>query len=532
MRRPLIAVLIVIAALVLVVFALPLLFDANQFRPAIESKMTKSLGRQVKIGNLKLSILSGTVSADDLSIAGDPAFTQSDFLRAKALKLSVDLWQVLFSRKLNVDQITIDSPQAVLVQLPSGQWNFSNMGAARGTSSSDNLALSMEALNIKGARLSVTQGHNPPEVLEDVNITVKKFAPNTAFPFTLTAKLPGGGTLSMDGKAGPVNAADTSETPLTASLKITNLNLAASGFVAPSTGIDGIVSLEGNIDSNGQTLQAAAKVTADKMRFAAGGRPAGSPLQVDTAFTEDLKQHTGQLTRGDISIGGVKAGLTGTWTSVGESPVLKMALAAAGVPVPGLTGLLPAFDIVLPSKTTLEGGTASAQLAISGPVSALVIAGPVDVRNTRLKGFDLGAKLSPVEKLAGIRSDPNMEVQTLSANLRITPEGTSLQDIRVVLPSVGELTGAGTISPGHALSFRMRATVHQNAVISALGPANIPFSIGGTSADPQFRPDVGALATEEIDRGLNGVKVGGVDVGKTAGQALQGLFGGKKKNGR
>jgi AsmA protein len=153
----------------------------------------------------------------------------------------------------------------------------------------------------------------------------------------------------------------------------------------------------------------------------------------------------------------------------------------------------------------------------------------VNVRDTRLKGFDLGAKMSPIEKLAGLKSGPNTEVQTLSANLRIAPQGSSLQDIHLVLPSVGDLTGGGTISPRHALDFKMRATVRAS-VISAFTPPNIPFSIGGTSSDPQFRPDVGQLATEELTRGLKGVKVGGIDAGKTADSALQGLFGGKKKN--
>ncbi len=94
---------------------------------------------------------------------------------------------------------------------------------------------------------------------------------------------------------------------------------------------------------------------------------------------------------------------------------------------------------------------------------------------------------------------------------------------------MGELAGAGTISPSHALDFKMRATVHANAVVSTLAPPNIPFLITGTSSDPLFRPDVGQLATEEINRGLNGVKVGGLDVGKTAGQALRVCWGVRNK---
>jgi hypothetical protein len=71
--------------------------------------------------------------------------------------------------------------------------------------------------------------------------------------------------------------------------------------------------------------------------------------------------------------------------------------------------------------------------------------------------------------------------------------------------------------------------VHPGLLASALTPSNISFSVSGTSSDPQFRPDVGQLATEEIVRGLKGTKVGGVDAGQAADSVLQGIFGGKKK---
>jgi AsmA protein len=374
----------------------------------------------------------------------------------------------------------------------------------------------------------LTQGAGKPEILDNVSIEVKDFAPGAVFPFSLSAKIAGGGDVVLDGKAGPIDQADAANTPFTASLKVMNLNLVASGAAPVSSGIDGVVSVDGSANSNGHLFSLTGNVKAEKLKLAPGGTAARNPLTFDVALTEDLKQHAGQISRGDAAIGSVKASLTGTWAQGSDAPVLKMILSAPGVPVSGLVGLLPTLDIVLPSGSTLEGGTATAQLALSGPVSGMVISGPVDVRNTRLKGFDLGTKMSPIEKLAGLKSGPNTEVQTLSANLRMSSQGTSLQDIHLVLPSVGELTGGGTISPAHALDFKMRATVRAG-LLSVLNPPSIPFSIGGTSSDPQFRPDVGQLATEEINQGLKGLKVGGVDAGKTADSALQGLFGGKKK---
>src|SRR6185312_16191210 len=117
------------------------------------------------------------------------------------------------------------------------------------------------------------------------------------------------------------------------------------------------------------------------------------------------------------------------------------------------------------------------------------------------------------------------EIQTLSTDLRIAPDVTSLANIRAIVPSVGELTGAGTISKSQALAFKMRAVVHGGGgLISTTGSATIPFSIEGTSSNPQFRADVGQIAAEQLQQRLKGVKVDGVNVGQTAGGLLGGFL--------
>src|SRR5260370_18573781 len=91
---------IVVVVLLLILVSLPFLIDANQFRPLLVSQLSQTLGREVKVGDLKLSILSGGVSAADLSIADDPSFSRAPFVSAKSMKVAVDLWQYISARKL------------------------------------------------------------------------------------------------------------------------------------------------------------------------------------------------------------------------------------------------------------------------------------------------------------------------------------------------------------------------------------------------------------------------------------------------
>src|SRR5580704_13848535 len=111
-----------IGVLLMTAIALPFLIDANRFRPELESRLTQALGHGVKVGNLKLSLFSGGVTADDLSIADDPAFSPAPFVQAKSLHVGVDLAALIFSRELAVTGLTIDQPRISLLQAPSGDW--------------------------------------------------------------------------------------------------------------------------------------------------------------------------------------------------------------------------------------------------------------------------------------------------------------------------------------------------------------------------------------------------------------------------
>src|ERR1700756_4391353 len=102
---------IAVAVLLVILVALPFLINVNSFRPKIESEASDALGRQVTVGNLSLSILSGSVGLEKIVIADDPAFGKSPFITAKSLKVGVELIPLIFSKQVNVTDITLERPQ-------------------------------------------------------------------------------------------------------------------------------------------------------------------------------------------------------------------------------------------------------------------------------------------------------------------------------------------------------------------------------------------------------------------------------------
>jgi AsmA protein len=541
---------IVIVVLLLIVITIPFLINVNSFRPKLESALTEALGREVKVGNLSLSILSGSVSAEDLSIADDPAFSKDAFIRAKSLKVGVEVMPLIFSKALHVTDITLDKPEIALLRDASGKWNFSSLGSktaakpAAPSEPSSTPGLSVSKLDVKDGRLSVNRANSSvkPHVYDNVDISVRDFSPTSQFPYTISANLPAGGTVKLDGKAGPINSTDVSESPIDANIDLKGLDLTASGFVEPSTGIAGVADFDGTLNSDGHVLRTSGTLKADKLKLAAKGTPATQPVTVKYATDFDLQKQGGTLTQGDVSLGKALAKLTGTYLSQGESTILNMKLNADGMPVDDLQAMLPALGIILPSGSKLQGGTLSVNVGIAGPVDKLVIAGPIRLSQTKLAGFNMASKMSAITALTGQQGGSDTSIQNLSTDARVAPEGVRTQNVNLTIPALGTVTGDGTISPAGALDYKMSASLSGGVVTGLTQMAgiggkggSIPFFIQGTTSDPKFVPDVKGMVGSQLKGGLGnalGNLTGGKNNSGSQGSpmdALGGLFGKKKK---
>ena len=548
MNRILKIVAIVIAVLVVILIAIPFFINVNSFRPRIEAEASQALGRQVKVGNLSLSIFSGSVTADNISIAEDPAFGKNAFVTAKSLKVGVELMPLIMSKELHVTDIALEQPEITLLKTADGKWNFSSLGGTAAKAEKKSSSSSSAPANLSVAKLSVNDGKlivgnanskAKPHIYDQVNIKVTNFSATSQFPFSLTAKLPAGGIADISGHAGPINQTDAAKTPFDAKVKVNNMDIVASGFIDPASGIAGLANFDGTLNSNGTLAKAVGTFTGNKLQFSPKGSPAPKTVVIKHTVDVDLDTESGNLTQGDVEIGKAIAHLTGAFKMQGETQVLNMKLNAPNMPVEELQAMLPALGVVLPSGSQLKGGTLSADLSIVGPIDKLVIAGPVKLSDTKLAGFDLGSKLGALSAFTGKAvSNPDTTIQNFSTNARVTPEGTRADNLNLTVPAIGVITGAGTVSPSGALAFKMLANLHggvaggltQVAGLSS-GKGGIPFSIAGTTSKPEFVPDIKGIASGIAGNAVQGVLNGGKLPGGKAGSAvdaLGGLFGKKK----
>lgn len=567
MKRALRVSLIVIGILIVVLLVVPFLIPVNQFRPTIEEKASTALGRKVQLGNLSLSLFSGSLSAENLSIGDDPKFSSSPFLTAKSLKVGVEILPLILSKTLSVTGVTIDSPQVTLLHNPAGEWNFSSLGGSsaksetKQTPPSKTPSTPSSAADLSIKKLELTNGSiivgatnsQKRSTYDHVNISASDVSLTSRFPVKVTADLPAGGKFKLDGNAGPVDQADTSLTPLDAKLNVSSLNLASSGFLDSSAGLGGIVDLDGTLASQGGLAETKGTARLSKALLVAGGSPAGVPVIVDFNTKYNLRRNTGILNPSVLKIGNAAAHLNGTYDTTGEATAVKINVDAKDMPAKDLQAFLPALGINLPQGASLAAGALNADLNITGPTNKLVTTGSVGLFNGKLAGFDLGSKMSTIAALAGVKTGKDLDIDKITSNLRMAPDGLRADNFQAVLPAVGSLVGAGTIDSKNTLDFKMAATLATSSIAgSAASPVTatagllgkfsgggcktttIPFLIAGTTADPKFVPDVGGIASSMLKSQLG--CAGGITTGASQQQqqnpnnpidALSGLF--KKK---
>ncbi len=546
MQRRWVKIAIMAAVVVIVVIGvIPFFVNADAFRPKVESQLSTSLGRKVTLSHLSFSLITGSLIADNISVADDPAFATAPFLEAKELHIGVELGPFLFHHQVHITDFTVDSPAIHLIHTNTGKWNFSSMGSAAANTAPQQesvvSALTVSKVKIKNgsATLSTIPEAGKPFECTEINLSVQQFSFAKAFPFQLSLTLPGGGSFQLGGTAGPVAPQDASNTPFQATLQLKHFDPVAAGVVEPSDGISMVADFNAQLASDGTNLTSSGKMEATRLQLARGGSPAPQPVNIDYAISDNLKARTGQVSDISVHTGTVVAHVKGSFRQTEQAEVLDLRLSAPNLPIDQLEQLLPAVGVRLPSGSRLHGGTLTANLAITGTAGTTEIAGPVELDNTQLSGFDLGSKIQGINPLGGTSGGTG--IQKLSVDLKSTSGSTQLSNIDASVPQIGTATGSGTVSASGALNFQLVAKFNSSSTVGAVANSGmnalgglfgnrsnnaanngIPLTITGTTSNPSIRANVGSMLKQQAG-GMFGQSSGKQNTNPVKG--LKGLFG-------
>lgn len=539
----------IVALFIIVLAALALLVNANTFRPLLEKQLTAALGRQVTLGNLRFSPFSGSLVADNLSIADDPGYSTTPFLTAKQLRIGVEMRPLVFSRRLSVRSFETEQPQIHLVQRSNGNWNFSTIGqnaasrsgTAQKESAFPNLSVEQIAIRDGRAVVETLPAQSPARAYGHLNLVVRHFSFAERFPFSLSASLPAQGQVTATGNAGPINQQNAAMTPLDAKVSIKHLDPVAAGFLDPNVGVSMLADIDAHAATDGQTLNSNGTVHMQRLQLVKTGSPAPKPVDLNYQVTQNLNDNNGQLQKADIGIGNVAIQITGTYRLDPGNPWVNVKVAGQRLPIDELQALMMAAGVKLPTGSALKGGVLTVALAVTGPANNLAITGPVALDNSRLVGFDLGSKISGIAAMGGIKTGDTTEIQTLRLNLTATNAGIKTDNIYALMPAVGEATGSGTVSPAGALAYRLVVkvtTAHglgkagvglltklngmAGSTAKTAAVSGVPMTVTGTASNPVITADMKGLMQR------NASSLFGKAKKNNPGAVLKNLFGNKK----
>src|ERR1700758_5582269 len=86
----------ILALIILVILCVPLFLNADSFRSKIEATLSSSLGREVTLGKLDLSVWSGSLVAQNATVADDPRFSAQPFMQTAVVKINVEVLPLIF----------------------------------------------------------------------------------------------------------------------------------------------------------------------------------------------------------------------------------------------------------------------------------------------------------------------------------------------------------------------------------------------------------------------------------------------------
>ena len=432
-RRTLLIVLgSVLAFIVAVVLAIPLFLSADAFRNEIESTLSASLGRKVSLGKLDLSVWSGSLVAQNSTVADDPAFSARPFFETSLVKIKIELLPLLIRHEIHITGFTIDSPHITLLRAANGTWNYSTLGSAAHKPAIDKQSNTMVP-NLTVGHLTITNGQmtvniepapgepvTPRRTYDQLDIDAKNFAFDKSFPFTVSARLPGDGTVSVGGSAGPVNQHDASLTPFNAHFEIKHLDPLAAGFVDNTAGITGLINaIDVQAAWNGQQLHVTnLLIDSPKLTFVR----TNTPTAAKPPSTPNSSNMLSTLTADHLQI---KNGVT-TITAPGQAtPAVYQQLNAEITNFSPTTGSPFKLNAQIPGGGSLaadgNAGSLNQGNAAATPLNAHAALTHVDLASSGIIAPDAG-----ISGLANIDLRALSDGQTLNANISANVQGLRL----------------------------------------------------------------------------------------------------------
>ncbi|HEX5085278.1 MAG TPA: AsmA family protein, partial [Blastocatellia bacterium] len=504
--KPALAVAGAITLLVVALLVAPALIDINTYRGQIIAQLERRLGRSVKLGAMRLRALpSLKVEVDDVVIGDDPQFAQSDFVKARSVKLQIGLLSLLKGSP-EVSGIELLEPAVTLIKVGEGRWNWGTLKPLQSSDQGDqgSSPAPFDLLARDGRFTLIDRSGSAPieRAYTGVNVALDDFSSRSAFDFVIDLTIPGekAGKVEMEGEAGPVDSQDGAMTPIDARVRMRDADLAGlESLLGASSRHAGRLTMDVRVNGKlAEGLKAEGEVKADKLRLVEGVEPAREPLEAEFALTARSEKKSAErseislaIDRCEARLGKTKADITGRVSRIPDDPFIDLQIKGDGMALDSLLESAYAFGFG-PPPGTKASGAATVNIRANGDARSTSLDGRVEIRGLKFQSSsmpqtmtvsELKLDCSPQEIAAApfraTLSRTTVEFSNLKisdyrnqprAHLDITTSDAQLDDLIKIAESFGarpEVTGGGKAS--------LKASID-----TGLGETNRAMNISGS----------------------------------------------------
>ncbi|WP_298036930.1 AsmA family protein [uncultured Desulfuromonas sp.] len=375
-----VAILVVLT----IVFAIlaKVLITPERVRDTLQPLAKKALHREVGLGAVEVSLLSGITLGDLVVAERDGA---DPFVAAEKVVLRYSLWPLLAGRVV-VDEVRLVKPSIRVVRLADGSFNFSDLLGAGPVDPVQETEKSAEPevtpdgqpLDLLVSEVSIAEGEilfldhalgtEAPyrHKVSELELRARDISLEDAFPFDLSAVV-NGGSLAVLGEANPKALSGSAD------VKMKGLDLVpfTPYFREALPGKLGSlkVSLDLALEGGAGKVSSSGKVGLDEIDLLLNALPdapiQGGALHLDYALGVDLNAGRLDLERGVIAFNGVPLEVSGHVEDFLQSPVLALALVLKDLELePSLSALPPGL---VPELGELKpAGSVNARINLAG----------------------------------------------------------------------------------------------------------------------------------------------------------------------
>jgi AsmA protein len=521
MRKLGIVIGIIVLLVVVLIVAAVVLFNPNQYRGTVQTKLEAALGRKVTLGDMSLGIFPFRFQVQDIAIADDPAFNSlRPFVQASKLDVSVKLMPLL-QKSVEVDSLTLEKPSVELIKNSQGVWNFSSLGGKSKPSSTSGTTsaggqFALGKLEITDGQVAITDNQNrkPRSVYDHINLTLTDFAPATPFSIDASVHFPGAGTqeIRLQGKGGPVSQSNPAATPFHGGLDFKGVSIANFQKFLQTPALantDGVLTGHTNIGSDTGKLSASGQMSIEQPRL--HGIDVGYPINADYDVNDDLNNDLLKIDKATVKLGPTPLSVTGTVNSKPTPAVLDLNLKANDVSIAEMAKLAAAAGVAFNPGATVNGRV-NADIRATGPSDKPALNGTIAGRDIQASGKDIP---QPVQiKAVNLALTPT---EIHSDNFQVTSGGTAvntqftLTQYTSKKPMIDATLKAPQAQLPALISMAKAYGVTGLDKVNGAGTLNLDMHAAGP---------LGAVSADELMRALNGtvnlnfnnVKYSGVDI--------------------